>query len=170
MDALEAAISCPAAIYRWKPNDTENPYFGYLALAASVIVTGDSIAMLSDACATRKPVHIFDLGGMQSSAKVEPFTAALRSGWNPREPGHIKAAFYGLLMRFGPRRLSRDLRCVFDELIEAGCAVWLGQDFPLRETPPLGDLSHTVTRVKALLDDDNNTLSSGTPQDAGRER
>jgi uncharacterized protein len=41
----------------------ENPYFGLLALADAIVVTSDSVSMVSEACATGKPVHVFNLGG-----------------------------------------------------------------------------------------------------------
>jgi uncharacterized protein len=40
----------------------ENPYLGILALADAIVVTSDSVSMVSEACATGKPVHIFSLG------------------------------------------------------------------------------------------------------------
>ena len=61
MAALEAAIDVPAEIYRWRRDAAENPYLGYLALAQSIIVTCESMSMLAEACATRKPVYMFDL-------------------------------------------------------------------------------------------------------------
>ncbi len=45
----------------------ENPYLGYLALADAVVVTCDSVNMISEACATGKPVYIADLPGRGSS-------------------------------------------------------------------------------------------------------
>ena len=54
----------------------ENPYFGYLALADAILVTGDSVAMVSEACATGKPVHVYDLPG--GSAKFDRFHADMR--------------------------------------------------------------------------------------------
>src|SRR3546814_20453175 len=36
----------------------ENPYFGSLALADHVVVTGDSVNMVSEAASTGKPVHV----------------------------------------------------------------------------------------------------------------
>ncbi|MBL8672094.1 MAG: mitochondrial fission ELM1 family protein, partial [Alphaproteobacteria bacterium] len=36
----------------------DNPYFGYLALADAFVVTGDSVNMVTEACATGKPVHV----------------------------------------------------------------------------------------------------------------
>jgi mitochondrial fission protein ELM1 len=41
----------------------ENPYFGLLALADAIVVTSDSISMVSEACATGKPVYVFSIGG-----------------------------------------------------------------------------------------------------------
>ncbi len=52
-----------------------NPYFGYLALAEAIVVTSDSVAMASEACATGKPVFVIELPG--GSAKLERFHHAL---------------------------------------------------------------------------------------------
>lgn len=41
----------------------ENPYFGLLSLADSIVVTADSVSMVSEACFTGKPVHVFELEG-----------------------------------------------------------------------------------------------------------
>ncbi|MBI1775719.1 MAG: mitochondrial fission ELM1 family protein [Proteobacteria bacterium] len=41
----------------------ENPYFGLLALADAILVTADSVNMVSEALATGKPVHVLDLPG-----------------------------------------------------------------------------------------------------------
>ena len=41
----------------------ENPYLGMLALADSIIVTEDSVSMVSEACFTGKPVYIAKLAG-----------------------------------------------------------------------------------------------------------
>lgn len=40
-----------------------NPYLGFLGLADAVVVTADSINMVSEACSTGKPVYILPLGG-----------------------------------------------------------------------------------------------------------
>jgi mitochondrial fission protein ELM1 len=39
-----------------------NPYFGYLGLADAIVVTSDSVSMVSEACATGKPVYVYPLG------------------------------------------------------------------------------------------------------------
>ncbi len=69
----------------------ENPYFGYLALADALIVTGDSVNMVCEACATGKPVYIFDLPGgnkkfnyfhrrMREQGYTQKFTGELEYG------------------------------------------------------------------------------------------
>jgi hypothetical protein len=54
-----------------------NPYFGMLALADMLIVTSDSVAMVSEAASTGKPVHIIDLPG--NTPKFARFHAALQA-------------------------------------------------------------------------------------------
>jgi len=41
----------------------DNPYFGFLGLCDAIVVTSDSVSMVSEACATGKPVYVFDLDG-----------------------------------------------------------------------------------------------------------
>lgn len=43
--------------------DSENPYFGFLAWADIIIVTADSASMISEACTTGKPVYMIPLDG-----------------------------------------------------------------------------------------------------------
>ena len=54
----------------------ENPYFAYLAVADALIVTADSVSMVSEAAATGKPVHVIDLPG--GDAKFARFHASMR--------------------------------------------------------------------------------------------
>jgi len=54
----------------------ENPYFAYLASADAVIVTCDSVNMVSEAAATGRPVHVVELEG--GNPKFERFHAAMR--------------------------------------------------------------------------------------------
>jgi hypothetical protein len=46
--------------YIWN-GQGENPYLGLLALADVIVVTSDSISMISEACSTGKPVYIYQL-------------------------------------------------------------------------------------------------------------
>jgi mitochondrial fission protein ELM1 len=54
-----------------------NPYFGMLALADALIVTSDSVAMVSEAASTGKPVHVIDLPG--NAPKFTRFHDAIRA-------------------------------------------------------------------------------------------
>lgn len=55
--ALMQAIPEPRAMYVWG-QEGDNPYRGYLALADAIVVTGDSVTMCAEACATVAPVYI----------------------------------------------------------------------------------------------------------------
>ena len=56
--ALFGALPKPAHAFHWASGQ-ENPYFGYLALADMIVVTGDSVSMASEACASRASVFIY---------------------------------------------------------------------------------------------------------------
>lgn len=64
-EALLEAVPGPRSVYRWG-DEGENPYFAYLGLADAVVVTGDSMSMCSESCATTGPVHIFSPPGWAS--------------------------------------------------------------------------------------------------------
>ncbi len=51
-------------IFNWHEGKGQNPYLGYLALSDAVIVTGDSMSMCTEACATGRPVFIYAPVGM----------------------------------------------------------------------------------------------------------
>ncbi len=57
-DALIGEIGVAKDLFKWG-DEGENPYLGYLAMADGVIVTGDSVSMCSEACATPGPVWIY---------------------------------------------------------------------------------------------------------------
>lgn len=61
-------------LYFWDGVE-ENPYFGLLALADAIVVTSDSVSMVSEACASGKPVHVFDMG--DGHKKLRQFHKAL---------------------------------------------------------------------------------------------
>ncbi|WP_246526604.1 mitochondrial fission ELM1 family protein [Plastoroseomonas hellenica] len=62
--ALAAALAgVPHRLFRWG-DAPPNPYLGFLAQADLVVVTGDSVSMLSEALATGAPLLIADPGGL----------------------------------------------------------------------------------------------------------
>ena len=54
----------------------ENPYLGMLALAEHIVVTEDSVSMVSEAASTGKPVYVAAMDG--GSARFDTFHALLR--------------------------------------------------------------------------------------------
>jgi uncharacterized protein len=54
----------------------ENPYYAYLAIADALLVTADSVSMVSEAAATGKPVYILGLDG--GDAKFARFHETMR--------------------------------------------------------------------------------------------
>jgi mitochondrial fission protein ELM1 len=139
VNALQEAITVPNYCYRWQAADNENPYMGILAWADRLIVTGDSIAMLSEACATRKPVMIFDLGGMR-----DPSDGSDRDF----RPG---GALYAFLLRWLWQPLSRDITLVHAQLRQSGNAVWTDEILATARVPGETDLQRAVSAVRELL-------------------
>ena len=71
----------------------DNPYFGLLGLADAIVVTADSVSMVSEACATGKPVHVIEFDG--GSAKFARFHAGLREAGITRPfDGSLKSWCY----------------------------------------------------------------------------
>jgi len=89
----------------------DNPYYAYLAYADALLVTADSVSMVSEAAATGKPVHVVDLasnrwGGdakfarfhtmMREAGITRPFTGRIES-WSYPPPDDTARA--GALLR-----------------------------------------------------------------------
>lgn len=158
IDVLEQNLDVPYHLFRWAPDAKDNPYFAFLGLAEHIIVTGDSMSMLAEACATRKSVHIFDLGEGENAMRPATAEAAIalrraREAGRPLEAAHVKAFLYRQMMRFGPERLSRDIRIIHAYLVDSGRAVWLGDEMAGdRPLPALDCLGRAVGRVRSLIE------------------
>jgi len=62
-EALAASLApVPHRLHRWGA-DAPNPLLGFLAWADAVVVTGDSVSMLSEATVTAAPLFIAPIGG-----------------------------------------------------------------------------------------------------------
>lgn len=136
--ALQAGIDVPNYFYRWQPSDPANPYFGMLGVADRLIVTGDSIAMLSEACATGRPVQIFDLGGMHGQSDVAV-------------DFRLEAMLYAALIRWFWRPLSRDITLVHQQLRATSRAFWLDEEPGSLVVPVVPDMQRAVAAVEGLL-------------------
>jgi uncharacterized protein len=67
---LKTRFSNRKDIYLWN-GEGENPFMAYLALADIIVVTADSVNMISEGAAAGKPVLIYPLEG--GSSKIEDF-------------------------------------------------------------------------------------------------
>ena len=130
---LERLLAPGSQVYRWRQDDDENPYYGLLAHADRLVVTSDSIAMLSEAVGARRPVYLFDLAGLPADAT-------------------LKSRVYGAMMKLGPQRLSRDLGLFHQRYVEEGFGAWLGSDAASVPADPGAEIDATVSRVLGLLE------------------
>jgi len=145
-DALAAALDVPHRLHRWKPADPDNPYLGFLALADAQIVTAESMSMVAEACATGKPVYLFDLGEGWRALRRD------RGGWLDGRDAFDRGAFGLRLFRdFGPRRMARDVRLILDRLLAERRVAWLGEGEPSPAVSPPDDVERAAARVRALL-------------------
>jgi len=148
--AFAKELNISAHLFCWSRECVENPYYGYLALADQIVVTSDSVSMLTEACATEKPVHIFDL-------------EQVTRGWKDWSIARIQAIVYRLAMKFAPKRLTRDLSLVHRRLITDGRAVWLGQPFPPGAVADFSaDMNRAVNRVRGLFREQPQALTTLT--------
>jgi uncharacterized protein len=140
-DALLQALQSPAFVHRW-PSRESNPYRGLLACGDEFVVTADSMSMLAEACATGKPVFLFD------------YSDEAR-GWLTRSAFRWKPLVHRLAMSIGPVRMRRDVRRIHAALLGAGRIRPLGSadDDATVVTNRNDDLTRTVERVRALLSD-----------------
>ncbi len=156
LEVIRENLSVPAWIFDWHRGDGDNPYLAFLGLADGIVVTGDSMTMLAEACATGKPVYIFDLGegrfAMRQTASQHKPVEIEPAGWLHA----IRARAMDLKVRFTnsliPRRLHRDTRPIHRKLVESGRAAWLGDSLPTgRAAPPGNDASAIAARVRSLM-------------------
>lgn len=70
LEILQSAFSQEDHIYFWD-GQGENPYLGLLAWADYILVTADSVSMISDALSTGKPTYLIPLEG--GSRRIKSF-------------------------------------------------------------------------------------------------
>lgn len=149
--ALREGITAPCHFHEWQAGAATNPYLAYLALADAIVVTGDSLSMLTEACATGKPVYVFDIGQGPTAMRE---TAPTR--WD------LRSLPYRTMMRLAPRRMRRDIRVLLRGAVASGRAAWLGTDGLFAARPADGDLARAVAAVKVLFEPDRRSSPFAT--------
>jgi len=155
--ALLDAVDCPAYKYRWQADDVDNPYHAVLALADRFIVTADSASLLAEACATDKPVEIFD---WRLRADAYRGVKGLLRRWGEARYRHdtnpaarLTDLLYDRLVYLGLIKPARDFTAYHRALRLRGLISGRGEstDVPVRQ--PLDDMSRAVERIRRLFTD-----------------
>ncbi len=165
--ALEGALADTARVFRWTQDRSpaDNPYTGFLALADAFVVTGESASMLGEACATGKPVAIYEIPrGVPGWRGLGPRwldrfvtlvmdTAAARpqSRRGITRPQRGLELFCSKLLAHGMVRPSCDFSILHHALIERGLAHRFGSG--AAQDPPTvnRDLLDVAERVRQML-------------------
>ena len=85
--ALLAALPEPRLVHSWRVGG-DNPYFGFLGLADALVVTGDSVSMACEACASPAPVYLFAPDGLVAPKHARLHAELYRRGLaRPLEAG-----------------------------------------------------------------------------------
>ncbi len=105
--------------------------------------------MMTEACATGRPVYLYDTGEGQHVDEAQSLARRRRrdsakecgeEGGSVFDRWHLKAWIYRLTMRLGPERLTRDIRIVQQLLVDSERAIWLGDGHPKALPRPLDDM------------------------------
>lgn len=139
-DALFAAIDVPAFRYRWKAADPDNPYFALLALADRFIVTVDSASVPVEACATGKPVAMFEWPRRRA-----------RGPWQDLLERSPLRQLYGALVYLGLFKPARDFDAYHRILRERGLVTRLGATATAAPQPLEDGLATAVERIRELV-------------------
>jgi len=135
---MKKEIDVPALFFDYSEDHSTNPYYGFLALADSFIVTAESISMLTESCATGKPVCIYDASHPRQAGKLSIPAGRALGTW--------------LRDHLGPGRLRRDITRIHENLMQQQRVLWLG-DSGMTGNVAVGseDMENAVQRVKALF-------------------
>jgi mitochondrial fission protein ELM1 len=154
-EKLFAALDAPFHGHRWQAGDKANPFHAYLALADEMIVTADSISMITEACATGKPTYLFDIEEGPRSMRAEEALAKTGSRLPPPywKGADLDSTLWRIGLRFGPDWWTRDIRIVHRALTASNRVAWLGEPPPQpAAADPMQDMRGAVARIRSLMD------------------
>jgi len=158
-DALCDALANGTLIHRWKPDDADNPYLGFLALADAIVITGDSESMLAEATAHGRPLYVYPLPERASFRLLRALreivvTRAQALPMNQRGTPRPQQGLEYLCARLIERgfvRPTRDLGRLHEALYRRGVAKPFGAPFETTSVAPLRDLETVAARVRSLM-------------------
>lgn len=156
--ALESTLLPDHFVHKWEPNQSDNPYFAYLAGADVIIVTGESESMLAEAASLGKPVYIVPLPENSPTWKVrlneKIIQRAQSQPLNKRGTARPQQGLEHLCARFiraGLAQPRRNLTMLHDSLIKKGIARPFGEPIENGTRPRLQETETVARKVKATL-------------------
>lgn len=159
--ALVAQVPPPHSVHVWQPN-TPSPYADLLAAADQVLVTGDSVSMLADACRGGAAVDVYPLrervGVVRRLAEWARAAAARHEGGPAR--------WLALPFTTGVRKAPRRYAAVHDELVRRGLLGPGACSAEERRAAISVWETAVVDRVRALLPP---AARASAPVDSGRD-
>lgn len=127
----------------------ENPYFGYLALADRIVITGESVSMLAEANVTGKPLLIYDIAERPAPDMPPWQRLAIRLSYRS-----LRDLFARTI---GAPHMQRDIGAIQRHLVSIGRAQWLDEasfGSAASQQPwhaPRLDAQRAASRVQNLL-------------------
>jgi len=156
--ALSETLGNFGIVQKWKPGQARNPYWGYLAVADMIIVTGDSESMVGESVSIGKPAFIYALPEkpMTTLARLrEAIVVAGRASLDAHHQGSFLSRgltrFSAFLLRQGLVRPLRDLNAFHRVLMDQGFAFPFGQDREIEAHRPLRESEIVAQKVKSFL-------------------
>lgn len=148
VDTIEQALPANGRLFRFRPNDPNNPYLGLLACADRFIVTGDSVSMQVEVARLGKPLAIYQLP-VEYGIVERLRRAAARVAYG--KDATLWSRPIQTLQQLGITQFPRDVAEIHTLLFEQGFAVRLGEPFPARGTGVDVDLDQIVDRIQTLV-------------------
>jgi len=111
VEMLHAQLHAPVYHHHWQAGGKENPYMAYLALADALVVTGDSMSMIAEACFTGVPVYIEDTGKNIAPKHRRLHEALVQGGYARMFTGHFRD--YSYLPLDTARDVAEEIRTRF---------------------------------------------------------
>jgi uncharacterized protein len=156
--ALKKGLGHCCCLHEWQPDQSENPYLAYLALADILIVTGESESMLADAAATGKPVYIYPLPKQQLDlwtrlkerivARSEKQRLGNRGTIQPQTGVQYVCA---RLVERGIILPQADLHILHETLVRSGIAQFFGSSSNPARSAGLREVDDIARRVRMLM-------------------
>jgi hypothetical protein len=155
---LESALAPDHFVHKWQPNQSDNPYFAYLAGADVIFVTGESESMLAEAVSMGKPVYIVPLPENSPPWKVRLSERIVQRAHsqpvNKRGTARPQQGIERLcarLIRAGFIQPRRDLHMFHESLIKQGIARPFGEPIENGKRTPLNESETVAKKVKETL-------------------